>query len=822
MQFDLTARTARLSVGELADFAVGPRDGGDGQSGIWRAQLGNHWHREMQAQATTETPDAQFEVTVDGAIFHRGWTVHLNGRIDQLIPQGNLTVLREIKTVTRAVPISEPELRATYPHYFAQLATYLSLRRITAPESPLRGELVFVETGSGLSQTLVLSREDERLFDFRLERVLQFLELHQRAQTRRRSLVFHPAFTTLRPGQEDTRTILDSTLAVTPIVAFEAPTGFGKTGVMLETALHALQTGQCDRIVYLTSKSTGQLQVIDTLRRMTTPAASPPSRDSFSAVEKGKLDPVSANLHSPTAALTTASGRPSVDDPNTTALAIWHVRNKGEHCVNHTFHCVRDQCRFIDNIESRWPQSGLDRFHLFPGLARDLPSLRDAGRDANICPYEITRASLAFQDVWVGDYNYVFAPRNRTLFENQPGWDPARTLLIIDEAHNLPSRVADAHSHVLTGQKVRAVLAELDHQRAPHQLRRAWETLTLIVAGQRITDAIDASAEDDLLEVLGKVADLLPMAALDFAAFGPDLSETLWGTVELVDWLRSLTLTRLLWTPREGEIHFTCLDAAPITGNILRGYARVILASATLGPDAALGASIGLAAGTVGRVNALTPWRDHSYDVAVDLRVDTRFQQRRQHFAMTAATIAQLHDAAGKAVVVFFPSYAYAESIERQIQTEGYPLRVVLQPRLPNLAAQTAWVEQSMAFADVLLLVLGSSFAEGIDLLGGKISHAMVVGPALPEVNARQRALLTELERAGESREDAFDRVYRIPGLQKVNQGLGRLVRAPGHRTKVLLHCKRFVEPAYARLLARDYQFGTHVFDAASWHDWLG
>lgn len=802
MQFDLTARTAQLSVGELSDFAIGPRDGGDGPTGIWRAQLGSHWHREMQAQATSEHPTAQFEVSIDGAIFHRGWTIQINGRIDQQLTLGDFTVLREIKTLTRAVPVPEPELRANYPHYFAQLATYLSLRRIAVPDAQLRGELVFVETATGLSQTLTFTRADEMLFDHRLERVTQFLDLHLRAQNRRRNLVFHPPFTTLRSGQEDTRRNLDNALAATPIVAFEAPTGFGKTGVMLESALHALQSGQCDRIVYLTSKSTGQLQVVETLRRMTEPIRNH-SGDKIPSVPEAESESDPA----PIAA--------------TSDLAIWHVRNKGEHCVNHTFHCVRDQCRFIDDVESRWPQSGLDRFHLFPEHSRDLPALRDAGKNANICPYEITRTALAFQDVWVGDYNYVFAPRNRTLFENQPGWDPARTMLIIDEAHNLPSRVAAAHSHVLGSSDTRAVLAELDHLRAPTTLRRAWETLTLIVSGQRISDALDPTAEDDLLDVITNIAEQLPLHSIDYSALGPDLAETLWSTVELADWLQSPTLTRLLWTPREGEIHFTCLDAASITGGILRSFSRVILASATLGPAEAFNTSIGLTPVEVDRVNALTPWRDESYDVAIDLRVDTRYQRRRQFFPLTAKTIARLHEAAQSAVVVFFPSYAYAEAIERQI-TDEQPLRVALQPRLRDLAAQTAWVEQSMAFADVLLLVLGSSFAEGIDLLGGKITHAMVVGPALPEVNARQRALLTELERSGGPRDDAFDRVYRIPGLQKVNQGLGRLVRAPGQHTKVLLHCQRFVEPAYARLLAHDYQFGTHVPDDAALDDWLG
>src|SRR5690606_27293616 len=117
--------------------------------------------------------------------------------------------------------------------------------------------------------------------------------------------------------------------------------------------------------------------------------------------------------------------------------------------------------------------------------------------------------------------------------------------------------------------------------------------------------------------------------------------------------------------------------------------------------------------------------------------------------------------------------------------------RVALQPRLSDLAAQSAWVDESLAFTDALFLVLGSSFAEGIDTLGGRVSHAMVVGPALPEVNAVQRARLDALSRLG--RDAAFQRVYQIPGIQKVNQALGRLVRAPGHRAKVLLQCRRFI-----------------------------
>ncbi|MBI3884891.1 MAG: hypothetical protein HY302_04080 [Opitutae bacterium] len=254
-------------------------------------------------------------------------------------------------------------------------------------------------------------------------------------------------------------------------------------------------------------------------------------------------------------------------------------------------------------------------------------------------------------------------------------------------------------------------------------------------------------------------------------------------------------------------------------------------------------------------LHAPTPWRAGCYDIGVDVRVDTSFRQRANHYGTTAATVEALHAAASReverrrtkdetqnysapstfatrpstsavdprpstsAVAVFFPSYAYAESVLRALEHDGSVLRATLQPRLPDLAAQAAWVEEHLVFSDALFLVLGSSFAESIDLLGGRVSHAMVVGPALPEVNAVQKARMDTLSNLG--RDGAFKRVYQVPGLQKVNQALGRLVRAPGQHAKVLLHCRRFADPGYASLLARDYQFGREIATAADLQAWL-
>lgn len=908
MQFSLDDRTCALSVGEFADFTVGPRDAGTGGgAGVWRAQLGQHWHHRLRADVEREVAAqpgaaAAFEVPLTLGYVHRGWRLSFTGRIDQLVTTGGTMTVREVKTVGGPLPAAAAALRADHPDYFVQALAYLFLLRVApadlipADVRALRAELVFVEVGTGLAQTVPLTAEDEALFATRLERLVEFLDQRRQARDRLRHLRFHPAFALLRPGQETIQAELCSAIGDTgnrrpqrgvsaPIaeddvlsgiryprspILLEAPTGYGKTGVLLEFALGQLRAGRFSRLLYLTSKATGQLQVMRTLAAMTAP--------------ESDGEPKTVN-----------------GEPLATPVAAWQVRPKAEHCVNEVFHCVRDVCPYLVDLEARWPQSGLARFYLEDGQPRDLEALRAAGRAARLCPYEITRAALPFNDVWIGDYNYVFAPDSRGVFYERPGFNPAETLLVIDEAHNLPARVADAWSHEVRGADAERARWELQQVRPPAALLLAWERWARLLAALPHAERLDPMVETDVRDAVTELAGLVAVTPLDYAALGPRAAEQLWQTLALRDWLAGdftlpaagnpnqsanqdpkSEITTLLWCPRAGELHFTVLDAPGLIGPTLRAFGGVILASATLQPVEAFAAACGLDdLGTViadrGKsrdrpsdraqsairdpksqiekslsrrdrktlravrsgaellevaeardaaqprlLQARAPWRDHAYRIGIDVRVDTTFQHRARHYAATAATVESLHAAAGRAVAVFFPSYAYAENILRALEAAGSTRHATLQPRSADLAAQTAWVEASLAGADALLLVLGSSFAESIDLLGGRVTHAMVVGPALPEVNAIQRHRLAALTHAGLSRDAAFRRVYQIPGMQKVNQALGRLVRAPGQHATVVLHCRRFAEPSYAALLAPEYRDGAVIGADEDLAAWLG
>ncbi|HTT56975.1 MAG TPA: helicase C-terminal domain-containing protein, partial [Opitutaceae bacterium] len=897
--------------------------GAGGGPGVWRAQLGQRWHQRLRAEAEAAVAAqpgaaAAFEVPLTLDYVHQGWRLTFTGRIDQLVTTAGSMTVREIKTVGGPLPAEAAVLRADHPDYFAQALAYLVLLR-TAPADLLpadvravRAELVFVEVGTGLAQTVPLTPEDESLFHVQLARLVEFLDLRRRARNRLRHLHFRPAFAELRPGQETIQAELCSAIGdigsrksdsgestnrsssspqseirypQSPIL-FEAPTGYGKTGVLLEFALGQLRAGRFSRLLYLTSKATGQLQVVRTLAAMTSPQInSEPNLPRRSAGAKaGTLNPEPAAAATP--------------------VTAWQVRPKAEHCVNEVFHCMRDVCPYLADLEARWAQSGLARFYLDEGQARDLEALRTAGRDARLCPYEITRAALPFNDVWIGDYNYVFAPDSRGVFYERPGFRPAETLLVVDEAHNLPARVADAWSHVARAADAEGALWDLQRVHPPAALLLAWERWARLLAALPHAERLEPGAEAEVHDAVAELAALVAATPLDYAALGPRAAEQLWRTLALRDWLAGdftlpavdappqspirdpkSPISTLLWSPRAGELHFTVLDAPGLIGPTLRSFGGAILASATLQPVEAFIAACGLedpgpgisdrgkrgshrrdlppsairdpksqieeSLGRLSRkdrrtlremtsgaelleaaeardaarprlLEARAPWRDHAYRVGVDVRVDTTFQHRARHYAATAATVEALRAAAGRAVAVFFPSYAYADHILKALEAAGSPRRVTLQPRAADLAAQAAWVEESLAGADALLLVLGSSFAESIDLLGGRVTHAMVVGPALPEVNAIQRHRLAALTQAGLSRDAAFRRVYQIPGMQKVNQALGRLVRAPGQHATILLHCRRFAEPSYAALLAPEYRDGAVLAADGELADWLG
>ena len=783
MQFDLDKKRVALAIRDLADFTVGPREQGSVRSSLWRAQLGTQWHNRLRKEYETVNPSAEFEIPIEASIVEKNWIITLSGRIDQLLKTNSSILLREIKTITDPLPQDESQLRSNYPSYLAQLAAYASLYHNSEKldtKVPIIAELVFVEIATGITQSLRLLPEDYAVFKAQLSKIAEFCSLQLENRERRKTLHFNSAFSSFRQGQETTlQEISEKISRENRALVLKAPTGFGKTGILLEYALIQLKAGHCERVIYLTSKSTGQLQVVETLKRMTSTDAKP---DTF------------------------------------TSLATWHVRNKFEHCINDTFYCVKESCSYLSQNPEKWDKSGLSRFYLFRNQANDLETLRQAGALAKVCPYEITRTALAFQDVWIGDYNYVFSPTSDSLFGDQIGYAPEKTLLIIDEAHNLSSRVAQVYSHELKAETALSIRQGLDSIHAPLPLINAWDGWAFYLTQLNSCDELDTRVIEEITELLYQLTTITESHGLDYTSLKAREAEAIWNTLRVAEQLKTTQLPLLWWVNKPQELLITCLDPSAVIGSKLSTFGSVILATATPTPVDIFSSECGI---QLSALEAHTPWRKNTYDIAIDTRVDTRFSERKSFYEQTALTITRLirEKKPYRPILVFFPSYQYAEEVMDELKLIQPNAMVSLQSKRTTLSEQHTWLDSAINTTDAIFLILGSSFAESIDSLGGVIDYAMVVSPALPEVNSVKRAQLGLLSNL--SKDEAFQRVYRIPGMQKINQALGRLVRSPGQKTRVILHCRRFIEPAFTSLLLLDSEQKYIIKSDLDFEAWL-
>ncbi len=761
VEIDTQERRVKLSAKDFATFGL-PGAMTSMRAQAWRAAVGTAWHNDLRNQTAAEDTTARFEVPFNVLYPQDGWTFEIGGRIDQLLPTAVGSLLREIKTVTRNLPESVDSLRADYPEHFLQLACYLAL----APFDPnlqdlgeLSGELVFVDYRAGVLQNVPAPENWKADFEAQAARLAAWLEERREHEKRLRRLDIPPAFAELRPEQAAPLHKLQQSLAAGGIALFQAPTGFGKTGLALQAALEQVRNGKYDRVLFLSGKSTGQMAAMR------------------------QLEAFSKN--------------------NSNGPHCFQMRSKREHAER----CPLPRCdgrkSCQESLRAAPPGLTLSPSRFLQGGSLRLDGVLSLSAECGLCPYEISRAALPGAEVWVCDYNYIFSPPHRGTFDNQLDFRSARTCLIVDEAHNLPSRVEDVFSFAASAGEAVYIVNQLRLLGAWGKIIAAWEAWADFLDKLKPKDRHESLVSYEAADALEALTQATGEAQLDWDTIPDEFAERLFAPYWWLEILRTEGLAHLVWTRAAGELRVDCLDAASAIGPRLREFGAALLMSATLDPLDVFRDSAGLDAKETQTVRAGAPWREEGYRVAIDARIDTRFRRRADYYAVTAQTVATLADATATPVAVFFPSYQYAETIRAYLGAEQPGLTVAMQPRAIDLDGQMRFIDEALLTAHALFFVLGSSFSESIDQLGGKIEAALVVGPALPEVSPLQKARETAHAHAG--RDEAFRRAWIVPAMQKINQALGRLVRAPGQQARVVLHCRRFRDEAYRNALDVDF-----------------
>jgi len=771
MQINILERTAKLSIGEFSEFRTGPNDNSNkNRANRKRLEEGQTWHNELHKKAQANKTATDVEIPIKQDISSGKWILTFIGRMDQITLEGDKLHIIEIKTVNRQLPCDPEILKTSYKSYLLQLSAYgvLSSHSPSYSNKEISGELLFVEVDTGITQQIHLSlNEMEILFKQQLSILGNFLQSRMLARKHFHDCSVELPYQEFREGQMEAIEALQQA-NTTPVICFEAATGFGKTGIVLFHALKQLQNGIYDRIVYLTGKSTGQLQVVKQLESLI---------------------------------------------PENSGLNVFQLRSKAEHGSLGTP---------FDNdtsVEELWQKSGLNPQELFDNNKVHIDSIIELGTRIGIDPYSISRMLISYSDVLVCDYNYVFHPRVSSVLKNSIGFSRDKTLLIVDEAHNLPSRVAGCFEHQFEASVLFDIEMELQLSQASQKLIHSCHDFANWLSSLPKAETGSRDTYYLLKDKINVLKDRLQEDHHELTLFSDSAKEILWEYTEALEALNDPTLNLHLWSPKEKHLKISCLDAGSRISQNIQSFGQTILMSATLNPLDNFLNSCQIQSKNTRFIKGDSNWREKAYTVAYDTRVDTRYKTRTSYYQKTARTALSLKSTTLNPVIVFFPSYAYAEDILKVTQIIEPSIRIALQARNLSLGEQEAFVRNSLLSSDFLFLVLGSSFSEGIDLLGESVDSCMIVGPALPEVNPVQKA---KMEQTGSlKRSEAFRTVYQIPAITKINQALGRLVRSPKHHANVLLHCKRFADPAYRNLLDPVYQQGKILHTEDDLNSWI-
>ncbi len=408
----------------------------------------------------------------------------------------------------------------------------------------------------------------------------------------------------------------------------------------------------------------------------------------------------------------------------------------------------------------------------------------------------------------VGNYNYLFDPtlRLQRFFESRGDY-----LFLLDEAHNLPDRARDMHSAALCKSDFLAARRALGKGRSRLKTALGRVNDCFLAFRARCEQAGEsrtvfaAQRDEDFDRALQRACEALELWLDEHREPGEAHAALLQLYFDARAWLRVaetfdehfvLQLTAFGHEVRAAQL---CLDpSAFLRADFARGRAAVLF-SATLAPPAYYKDLCGLPdAGAVALRSPFDPARLALYCTP---RLSTRYRDRAAGAATVAAYLAAMVRARPGNYLAFFPSYAYLRQVY-ECFVGAYPdLPAFCQSPDMDEAARAAFLDRLQPGAAAPLLgfaVLGGVFGEGVDLVGDRLLGAAVVGPGLPQVNPRQEKLRDYFEA---TRGSGFDYAYRYPGMNKVLQAAGRVIRTPQDRGVVLLLDDRFARPEYRCLM---------------------
>ncbi len=614
-----------------------------------------------------------------------------------------------------------------------------------------------------------------------------------------------------REGQKELATYVYQTIYHKRKLFIEAPTGAGKTISTVFPALKAMGEGLCERIFYLTAKTITRTVADDTINLLR---------------ERGlKLKSV----------ILTAKDKicfmrgPADGNPLQTQYADGVVNGeKGVFARPNQPECNPAACPYAKGHYDRVNEAMYELLTHADNFTRE--RIEEYARKYQVCPFEMCLDMSLFADAVICDYNYLFDPHvylRRFFAEGVRG----EYIFLVDEAHNLVERGREMYSALLCKEsflELKRTVKAYDERIAKNLDKCNKEMLALKRAceGCQVVEETDALVRA-LMRLGAAIEDYLedhddsPVRA-DILSFYFEVSHFL-EMYELAD-ENYVTYSELR---EDGSfiVKLFCVNPAGNLRNCMRRGRSTILFSATLLPILYYKTLLGAEEGDY-EVYAKSVFRPDKLGLYIGSDVTSRYTRRGDaEYYRIASYIHNIIEKRQGNYMVFFPSHSFLQrvfEIYRKYFNEEETVECILQESHMNEESREAFLNrfrgnedcdlQSLIQMDIEMeeersllgfCVMGGIFSEGIDLKNDSLIGAIIVGTGLPQVCNERELLKKYFDGWGEN---GFNYAYRYPGMNKVLQAAGRVIRTVDDFGVVALLDERFLSPAYQRLFPREWQ----------------
>lgn len=749
-----------LPIRRLVDFILKSGSINGTSGGAERAAEGSRIHRKLQ-KAAGEGYEA--EVALSAEREFGGITYQLQGRADGIFEENGMTVIDEIKTTE--VPLDQIN-EDFCPAHWAQGCCYAQIVCAQRGISDAAVRLTYYQVDTDEIKRFQKSFTAQEL-SARLEELLCRYERWARMQlewgTARnqtlQKLVF--PFEEYRTGQRRMAAAVYRTIQQGTRLFCAAPTGIGKTISSVFPALKAMGEGMGDTLFYLTAKTVTRRAAEDTI-----------------ALLRCSL--------------------PEIKLKNITITA------KDKVCFLSERSCTPEDCPYASGYFDRVNDTVYSLLQSTCSFTRE--TIEDAARKAVLCPYELSLDLSLWCDAVICDYNYLFDPTvHLQRFFDGKGGD---YIFLIDEAHNLVDRSRAMFSAELNKgaflqlskalpkahKKMRSAVSLVNSTLLA--LRKDCEEHGSSTVQEELPGTLEAplrrfvvATEEWLEEHRGHEAEKEVLALFFEVRFFLKILEDY--DERYVTFLRAMS--------SELSVRLFCMDPSPELDAALKKGRAAVLFSATLSP-------LDYYRDVLGR-------REQTKSIALPGPFDpsrlglfcapqsTRYADRDESIATISALLMEFVSARAGHYLAFFPSYAYLERVLETFAQEYPQIETLVQSRKMEDAAREEFLarfEQQDGKTMLGFCVLGGIYSEGIDLTGDRLIGAAIIGVGLPQVGLEPNTLRAYFDKVNGA---GYEFAYQYPGMNKVLQAAGRVIRTERDVGAVLLIDDRFLSERYRRLL---------------------